>query len=147
MKVALSLLVLMTLTAGGAALQCHVCSETKVNGEVDDGSSVACDDDSIADCFESQNACTTSTFSFAVESALGSSSTETTAHTCGTKPAESAGDAVCDTFAAGFQSIPGFKDFKCDTDYCETDLCNAGQAVKISFLMIAATFALFGLIY
>ena len=136
-KMTLSLLILMTLMTCGATLDCNSCRTVKFNGIVDQDESVACEAEgaSIETCEDGQDICATITMNFK----NGSDTMDQTVYMCGSKKVK-----ACEMSE---QENKGSTDFTCSASYCETDLCNAGQAVKISFLMIAATIALFGLVY
>ena len=134
-KMTLSLLILMTLMTCGATLDCNSCQTVKSNGIVDQDKSVACEAEgaSVETCGAGQDICGTITMSFKE----GSDTVDQTVYMCGSKPVK----------AACKEQPAGSTDFTCKASYCETDLCNVGQVAKISFLMITATTALFGLIY
>ena len=132
MKITSTILMLVALVMGSEALKCYVCQETKVDGEGDEGQTVACDDASITTCSEGQDTCVSSTVGFKVDLFLVSSSTVQSVYACGTRDMEDAGDSICDGLETASALIPGFKDFTCETNYCGTDLCNDGQSAPIS---------------
>ena len=147
MKGTLALLMITVLAIGGEALQCHVCKEVKEDDKVNEDKSVACDAASIKTCGDGDDACVTSFMGFTFGTSFMSTKTEQTSFVCGAKVLEGAEDTICKGFETGFNLLPGFKDFTCSSEYCQTDLCNAGYATQVSLLILGVTIALFGLLF
>ena len=159
LKVTSALLIWMKLLMDGTALQCHVCKEVKENGEINNGKSVACVDENgtgvFQDCGEAHDACTSASMSYQVSISGVMTEAEQTIYGCGSKPAEEAGlDALCAAYEEILDTEPGFNNFECSSEYCQTDLCNchpdscepdAGLATQTSLLLLAASITLFGL--
>ena len=141
-----AVVILVVLVMGVESLKCHVCKEVEENDEVNEVKSVACDEASIAECNDSEDACVTATLSYTVVSVK----TKQRNYVCGEKSMEGAAtDLVCQSLHTKlgyriFSQMPGFTDFECTSDYCHTDLCNASQATQISFLLLVAAIALYG---
>jgi hypothetical protein len=109
----------------------------------------ACNDSTWMNCTQSANACATVKISFVETN--GKESDEMVGklqgYVCAMKPAKNFEGTACkfgiDNLAP---SLPSFKDFKCSSKYCETDLCNAGNAAQLSSFMLTATIGLFGIL-
>jgi hypothetical protein len=141
MTAMLAIVMLSVLVVGGAALQCYECSEQKANGVV--VFSKACNDANKKNCPAGQNACIIATMKYTVTEGTESTKMEEKGHDCVVKSTE---DDHCKK-AKEYKEGRGAKDFECSAQFCETDLCNAGHAVQVSFLVLAATIGLFGLFF
>jgi hypothetical protein len=143
MKVMLTIVMMSVLMLGGQSLKCYVCAEFKLNGKVDKDISVACDEASKNTCEEGE-VCETAKVSYAVVVGEESDRVEGNRHGCAEKATKGGDDSTCKAVKEKVDTLPGFKDFKCSTKYCDTDLCNAGNVAQISFFLLAAIVAFFG---
>ena len=147
MKVTKAVVILVALLMGVEALKCRVCKAVKEDDEVNEGKSTACDDASIEECGDVEDACVTTNLGFTAGVGALTIKTEETDYACGATIRKDTDEAVCKSFETTFSQLPGFKDFKCSTKYCETDLCSAGRVAQISGLILATSIVLFGLLF
>jgi hypothetical protein len=147
MKVMLTLVTMSVLVLGAGALQCHECAQTKVNGEEVAAGTVACNEDSRTTCADGQDACVTVTQKYKVTILDESAKGEVKGHACGKKSDKDGMKAICNLAEKQLEDQPGFSDYDCDVDFCETDLCNSGNAAQICLILLAATIVLFGLFF
>jgi hypothetical protein len=119
-----------------------------MNGKMVDNMAVPCNNLSISTCEEGLDVCGTATVSYAETVEEDSAKIEGIAHGCAEKVANDTDDSTCQSVKEDVEKLklPGFKDFKCSTKYCDTDLCNAGNVAQISFSLLAAIVALVGLL-
>jgi len=149
MKVMLTLMTMSVLVMGAGAIQCHTCTQTKLNGEEMTTGQVACNDASKTTCGTGNDACVTITQTYKYTFGGKSAKAEVKVHSCGKKSDETGVKEVCDAAedkvkAQGFQ---GLADYDCKVKYCQTELCNSGKVAQMSFLLLAATIGLFGLFF
>jgi hypothetical protein len=160
MKVMLTIVMLSVLVVGGAALQCYDCIEAvhKINCEVirNSGRTFFCDQaKSTKKCGEAGNdtryACVTLKYEF---KEIDGSHFNFRNHSCVDKATNLT--EYCTNEKRVYEGVYFVEDksFTCSYETCETDLCNSEHiqnaahiSAQISFLMLAATVGLYGLLF
>jgi hypothetical protein len=149
MKVVLTLVTMSVLVLGAVAIQCHTCSQVKLNGEEIETGTVACNDASKTTCDTGNDACATLTQTYKYTFGGKSLKAEGINHSCGKKSDEAGVKEICkvaeDKVKA--QGLQGLADYDCKVKYCQTELCNSGKVAQMSLLLLAATIGLFGLFF
>jgi len=149
MKVMLTLMTMSVLVLGAGAIQCHTCSQAKINGEGITTGQVACNDASKTTCSTVYDACATVTQTYKYTLGGKSAKAEAKIHACGKKSDETGVNEACKEAedAVKAQGLQGLADYDCSVKYCEKDLCNSGKVAQMSLLLLAATIGLFGLFF
>ena len=148
MKSIACLSILAALLLGGEALQCYNCTQSKMDGEVVEEVSTACEG-SEETCGDGMNACVTIALSYKMDVAETEHKMEMVKTRCMVNVGE---EQACKSLSSQM-SASGATDVKCSAKFCDSDLCNAADSaakkdtICIPFLVSAFLFCLYGVFF